>query len=98
MPPLTVSDARVLASDAPPVDAAVSVPVASAALHHGALRNWIRRTEADAGERTDRPGWDVLEENRRPAEVNAGLRPANETLPVAGAHFGAELGPTRRRS
>jgi transposase len=34
-------------------------------VHHEALRNWIRQAEADAGERSDRPSTDLVEENRR---------------------------------
>jgi transposase-like protein len=33
-------------------------------VHHEALWNWIRQTEADAGERADRPTTDMAEENR----------------------------------
>ena len=43
-------------------------------VHHEALCNWIRQAEADAGERTDRPSTDLLEENRRLAKENAELR------------------------
>jgi transposase len=67
-------------------------------VHHEALRNWIRQAEADAGERSDRPSSDVLEENRRLLRENAELRRANEILKAASAYFAAELDPTRRRS
>ena len=46
-------------------------------VHHEALRNWIRQAEADAGERTDRPRTDLVEENRRLVKENAELRRAN---------------------
>ncbi len=67
-------------------------------VHHEALRNWIRQAEADAGERTDRPSSDLVEENRRLLQENAELRRANEILKAASAYFASELDPTRRRS
>jgi transposase len=60
-------------------------------VHPEALRNWIRQAEADAGERTDRPTSDMLEENRRLLKENAELRRANEILKAASAYFAAEL-------
>ena len=67
-------------------------------VHPEALRNWIRQAEADAGERSDRPTSDMLEENRRLLRENAELRRANEILKAASAYFASELDPTRRRS
>jgi transposase len=67
-------------------------------VHHEALRNWIRQTEADAGKRHDRPSTDLLDESHRLARENAKLRRANEILKAASAYFAAELDPTRRRS
>ncbi|GIF09956.1 transposase [Actinoplanes siamensis] len=67
-------------------------------VHPEALRNWIRQAEADAGERSDRPTSDMLEENRRLLKENAELRRANEILKAASAYFASELDPTRRRS
>ena len=67
-------------------------------VHPEALRNWIRQAEADAGERSDRPTSDMVEENRRLVRENAELRRANEILKAASAYFAAELDPTRRRS
>ncbi|GAA2376582.1 transposase [Dactylosporangium salmoneum] len=67
-------------------------------VQHEALRNWIRQAEADAGERTDRPSSDLVEENRRLLKENAELRRANEILKAASAYFASELDPTRRRS
>lgn len=67
-------------------------------VHPEALRNWIRQAEADAGERTDRPSSDLVEENRRLLQENAELRRANEILKAASAYFASELDPTRRRS
>ncbi|GIF09834.1 transposase [Actinoplanes siamensis] len=40
-----------------------------------ALRNWIGQAEADAGERSDRPTTDMLEESRRLLKENAGVAP-----------------------
>ncbi|MEV4140925.1 transposase [Dactylosporangium sp. NPDC049742] len=60
-------------------------------VHPEALRNWIRQAEADAGERTDRPSSDLLEENRRLARESAELRRANEILKAASAYLAAEL-------
>ncbi|MGI5186168.1 transposase [Dactylosporangium sp. CA-152071] len=60
-------------------------------VHPEALRNWIRQAEADAGERTDRPSSDLLDENRRLARENAELRRANEILKAASAYFASEL-------
>jgi transposase len=58
----------------------------------------VRQAEADAGERTDRPTTDMLEENRRlQAEVRE-LRRVNEVLKAASAYFASEIGPTRRWS
>jgi transposase len=67
-------------------------------VHPEALRNWIRQAEADAGERTDRPTTEMVEENRRLAKENAELRRVNEILRAASAYFASELDPTRRRS
>ncbi|MGI5238555.1 transposase [Dactylosporangium sp. CA-139066] len=67
-------------------------------VHHEALRHWIRRAEAEAGERTDQPTSDLVEENRRLARENLELRRANEILKAASAYFASELDPTRRRS
>lgn len=67
-------------------------------VHPEALRNWIRQDEADRGEREDRPGTDMVEENRRLRREVAELRRANEILKAASAYFAQELDPTRRRS
>jgi transposase-like protein len=67
-------------------------------VNHETLRNWIRQAEADAGERTDRPTTDMVEENKRLRQENLELRRANEILKAASAYFAAELDPTRRRS
>ena len=67
-------------------------------VHPEALRGWVRQAEADAGERTDRPTTDMLEENRRlQAEVRE-LRRVNEVIKAASAYFASEIGPTRRWS
>jgi transposase len=62
-------------------------------VHHEALRNWIPQAEADAGQRTERPSSDLLEENRRLARENAELRRANEILKAAAVFFARELDP-----
>jgi len=67
-------------------------------VHPEALRNWIRQDQADAGERTDRPTTDMLEENRRLRRENAELRRVNEILKAASAYFASEHDQTRRRS
>jgi transposase len=67
-------------------------------VHPEALRNWCRQSEADRGERDDRPSTSELEEVRRLRRENAELRRANEILKAASAYFASELDPTRRRS
>jgi transposase len=67
-------------------------------VHHEALRNWIRKDEADRGERDDRPTSDMLAENRRLLKENAELRRVNEILKAASSVFAQECDPTRRRS
>jgi transposase len=66
-------------------------------VHHEALRNWIRRDEADRGQRADRPTTDMIEENRRLRRENAELRRVNDVLRAASAYFACEIDPTRRR-
>ncbi|MGH3663289.1 MAG: transposase [Micromonosporaceae bacterium] len=41
-------------------------------VHPEALRNWIRQAQADAGERSDRPTTEMVEENRRLRKEVAG--------------------------
>ncbi|XVS61866.1 transposase [Actinosynnema sp. CA-299493] len=67
-------------------------------VHHEALRNWIRRDEADRGERGDRPTATESDELRWLRRENAEPKHANEILKTASAFFVAELDPTRRRS
>jgi transposase len=67
-------------------------------VHREALRNWIRRDQADHGERADLLSTPDLEELRRLRRENAELRRANEILKAASAYFASELDPTRRRS
>jgi transposase len=56
------------------------------------LRTWVRRAEADAGER---PGVNSQEseELKRLRRENAELRRANEILKAASAYFARELDP-----
>jgi transposase len=67
-------------------------------IHPETLRTWVRQSEADHGERIDRPTTDMLEENRRLRQEVAELRRANEILKAASLYFAQELDPTRRRS
>ncbi len=66
-------------------------------VHHEALRNWIRRAEADAGERDDRLTTDERAELAALRKENAQLKRANEVLRTASAFFAAQLDPTRPR-
>nr|WP_281181782.1 transposase [Nocardia vaccinii] len=65
-------------------------------VHHEALRNWIRQAEADAGERSDRPTTDMIEENKQLCKRVAELERVNAVLRDASAYFASELGQTRR--
>jgi transposase len=56
------------------------------------LRTWVRKAEADAGERPARNG-DESEELKRLKRENAELRRANEILKAASAYFARELDP-----
>jgi transposase len=63
-------------------------------VHHEALRNWIRRAEADHGERHGRSTTAETEELRRLRKENAELRRANEILTAAS---GSPSNVTRHR-
>ncbi|MFI1950344.1 transposase [Streptomyces xinghaiensis] len=66
-------------------------------IHKEALRGWVRRAEADTGERDDRlttAEWEELRQLRR--EI-AELRRAKEILKAASAFFAAELDRPRTR-
>jgi transposase len=67
-------------------------------IHPEVLRTWIRRDQADQGERTDVATTAEREELRRLRKENAELRRANQILKAASAYFAQELDPTRRRS
>ncbi|NED70851.1 transposase [Streptomyces sp. SID9944] len=62
-------------------------------VHHEALRNWIRRAEADAGERGDMLTFAEREELSALRKENVQLKRANEVLRT----FAAQLDPTRPR-
>jgi len=62
------------------------------------LRTWIRRDEADRGERADQPTTAEREELAQLRKRVWELERANEILRAASAYFAAELDPTRRRS
>lgn len=65
-------------------------------VHHEPLRLWIRRSEADAGERDDKPTTDMLAENRALKKRIAELERVNAVLRYASVYFASELRQTRR--
>jgi transposase len=67
-------------------------------IHPEVLRTWIRRDQADRGERTDRPTTTETEELQRLRRRVVELERANAILRAASAYFAQELDPTRRRS
>jgi transposase len=66
-------------------------------IHREVLRTWVRRAQADRGER---PGLttDERQQLRELQKEVRELRRANEILKAASAFFAQELDPTRRRS
>ncbi len=79
--------------------AAVAVHVArELGIHPEVLRSWIRRGQADHGERTDLATTAEREELQRLRRRVVELERANEILKAASAYFAGELDPTRRRS
>ena len=62
------------------------------------LRSWVRRAEADRGQRPELLTSDERQELKRLRKELAELRRANEILRAASAYFASELDPTRRRS
>ena len=67
-------------------------------IHPEVLRTWIRRDQADHGERTDLATTAEREELTRLRKEVAELRRANQILTDASVYFAQELDPTRRRS
>jgi transposase len=67
-------------------------------IHPEVLRTWIRRDQADQGERTDLPTTAEREELQRLRKRVVELERANQILKAASAYFAGELDPTRRRS
>jgi len=67
-------------------------------IHREALRQWVRRAQADAVPRASRvlPS-DVQEELTRLRKEVAELRRANQILKDASVYFAQELDPIRRR-
>jgi transposase len=61
------------------------------------LRVWVRRAEADVGNRPGQPTSADLEELKRLRKENSQLRKANQILKDASVYFATELDPTRRR-
>jgi transposase len=66
-------------------------------IHKEALRQWVRRAEADRGLRRDLLKTDEREELKKLRKENAELRRANAILKDASVYFAQELDPTRRR-
>src|SRR3954470_22530116 len=66
-------------------------------IHREALRTWVRRAQADRGQR---PGLtaDEREEFKRLRKETVEARRANEILKAASAFFAQELDPAGRRS
>jgi len=83
-------------------DASPRRPVAHVArelgIHPEVLRTWIRRDQADQGERTDLLTTAEREELQRLRRRVVELERTNEILKAASAFFAQELDPTRRRS
>jgi transposase len=67
-------------------------------IHPEVLRSWIRRDQADHGERPDLATTAEREELQRLRKRVVELERANEILKAASAYFAGELDPTRRRS
>jgi transposase len=67
-------------------------------IHPEVLRTWIRRDQADHGERADLPTTAEREELQRLRRRVVELERANQILKAASAYFAQELDPTRRRS
>jgi transposase len=67
-------------------------------IHPEVLRSWIRRDQADQGERTDLATTAEREELQRLRKRVVELERANAILKAASAYFAQELDPTRRRS
>ncbi|MDX6647089.1 MAG: transposase [Miltoncostaeaceae bacterium] len=67
-------------------------------IHREALRNWVRKAEANAAPRASRVlPTDVEQELARLRKENAELRRANAILKEASVLFALELDPLRRR-
>lgn len=66
-------------------------------IHEEALRNWVRQTEADAGERDDRLTTAETHELKQLRKENAELRRANEILKAASVFFAQEIDRPRTR-
>jgi transposase len=67
-------------------------------IHREALRNWVRKAEANAAPRASRVlPTDVEQELKALRKENAELRRANAILKEASVLFALELDPLRRR-
>ncbi len=65
-------------------------------VHHVALRQWVRRAEADTGTRQDLLTTSERERLKSLERENRELRKANEILKSASVFFAKELDPTDR--
>src|SRR6266536_1363861 len=66
-------------------------------IHKEALRQWVRRAEADEGRRPELLTTNEREELKRLRKEVAERRRANAILKDASVYFATELDPTRRR-
>ncbi|MFJ8746613.1 transposase [Embleya sp. NPDC127516] len=66
-------------------------------VHKEAPRNWVRRAEADAGEREDRMTTGEQDEVKQLRREVAELRRANEILKAASVFFAQEIDRPRTR-
>ena len=76
--------------------AAITSVAAKVGVNHETLRQWLRRAQVDAGERSGLTT-DERERLKLLERENRELRRANEILKSAAAFFGAELDGRRPR-
>ncbi len=82
--------------DYPSQWAAITTIAQQLGVNHETLRIWVRKAEADSGQRAG-PTTAELEELRRLRKENFELRRANEILKAASAFFAKELDRPRPR-
>ena len=66
-------------------------------IHKEALRQWVRKAEADTGERDDRLTTAERDELKQLRKENAELKRANEILKAASVSFAQEIDRPRTR-